>query len=312
MQQINPWRKIYDLPQSTDPYTYGKPDFALYLDVEPTNGCTFNCLFCARQQMKRPIGYMDLDLYKEICKQAKEYGAHGIRLLRWGEPLLHKQIDEFVKIAKEHSLCTHITTNGMLLDDKMIIRLIESGIDTIIISLQGTNKDEYNKVRNTDKYDVVSNNIKRLVEIRDELKVDNPYVHISTTITDETVAQVKDWERYWSSIVDSTGWGYTWFKRLKDKTKVQDLIDRSKKLPHNFKCIEVMNKLSIDWDGTVSPCCLDYDQQLTIGNIKDNNLMELWKSPQAEAIRTLLGQKRQDLFTLCSGCELNYDFRGKK
>ena len=72
-----------------------------------------------------------------------------------------------------------------------------------------------------------------------------------------------------------------------------------------------MNKLSIDWDGTVSPCCLDYDQQLSIGNINKDNLLDLWNSEELKAIRTLLANKRQDVLLLCSTCELNYPFRGK-
>ena len=310
-KMTNPWRKIYDLPQSKDPYTYGVPKFALYLDVEPTNGCMYDCLFCARQQMTRPIGYMDINLFREICKQAKEYGCLGIRLLRWGEPLLHKDIDRMVSMAKSYNLLTHMTTNGLLLDDNMCNKLIDAGLDSIIVSLQGTTEEEYNKVRNTDKYKCIHDNILNLVRIKKDRGVNHPWVHVSTTITDETDKQTKEWKDYWNSIVNSTGVGYTWFKRLEDKSRVEDLVDRSKELLHNFRCIEVMNKLSIDWDGAVSPCCLDYNQQLTIGNINNTNLMELWKSPQVKAIRTLLGQKRQDIFNLCSGCELNYNFRGK-
>jgi radical SAM protein with 4Fe4S-binding SPASM domain len=309
MIKRNPWRRIYDHPQSLDPHKNGIPEFALYLDVEPTNVCMFDCLFCARQQMKRPLGYMNMDMCEEICRQAELFGCMGIRYLRWGEPLMHPRIDEMVEIAKDHNLLTHITTNGYMLAEPMCHRLIDAGLDSIIISLQGTTGEEYNNVRNTDVYNKIEGNIEQLMSIKEG---GLPWVHVSTTVTDESDKQIKEWENKWNGIVDSTGWGYTWFKRLKNKERVEDLIKRAKALPHHFKCIEVMNKLSIDLDGTVSPCCLDYDQQLSIGNIKETDLMTLWKSPQANAIRTLLGQKRQDILVLCSGCELNYAFRGKK
>lgn len=306
----NPWREIYDHPKSVDPFKHGMPKFALYMDIEPTNDCNLSCKFCVRKQMKRDIGYMDLDLYKEICRQAEKYGCRGIRLLRWGEPLLHPQICDFVRVAKSHNQLTHITTNGTLLDKQLAKDLITSGLDSIIFSFQGLNEKEYTKLRGH-HYNKIINNIYQLLDLRDKLDVKNPWIHISTTVTDESENEIEEFRNKWEKIVDSVGVGYTWFRRLKDKHSVSEFIKRSKKLPHNFRCIEVMVKLSIDWDGTVSPCCLDYDRQLSIGNIKEKNLLNLWNSEEANAIRTLLSNRRQDMFVLCSTCELNYPFRGK-
>lgn len=305
----NPWRKVYDSPSSKDPFIHGVPWFALYLDIEATNFCDFDCVFCVNKQMTRKKGFMDLDLYEDICNQAQSYNCKGIRLLRWGEPLLHKGIVEMVKIAKSHKLLTHITTNGYLLDENLSEQLIQKGLDSIIISMQGTTPEEYAKFRG-DNYERVKKNIIGLMRARNSTNRKNPYVTVSTTVTDESDKEINRFVKHWKERVDDVCWGYTWFRRLKDKSDVKELIKRAKKLPHRFKCIEVQNKLSIDWDGTVSICCLDYDQQLSIGHVSDN-LMWLWKSPQAQAIRTLLSQKRQDLFVLCSVCELNYSFRGK-
>ncbi len=139
----------------------------------------------------------------------------------------------------------------------------------------------------------------------------NPYISISTTVTDETEEEIDKFKQKWGAVADHVGIGYTWFKRLKNKEPVKDLVKRAKKLPHTFKCQEVMVKLSIDWDGSVSPCCLDYDGQLTVDNIKERNLKDIWESQEVGAIRTLLNHKKQDMFVLCQTCELNYNFRGK-
>jgi len=306
---INPWREVYDLPQSVDPWKNGVPDFALYLDVEPTNFCNFKCEFCVGQQQgKRKRGHMSLDMFAEICRQAEKYGCRGIRFLRWGEPLLNKDFFEMIRMAKNHGLLTHVTTNGILLKDAE--QFIETGIDSVIISLQGLNAEEYKRLRKGN-YDVLVSRIVNLKCTRDELGANNPFISLSTTVTDETQEEVDAFKKKWEGIVDYVGVGYTWFKRLEDKSGVQDYLSRAKKLPHLFKCQEVMVKLSIDWDGTVSPCCLDYDQQLAVGNIQNDDLMELWNSEDVKAIRTLLSHKRQDMFTLCQTCELNYNFRGK-
>lgn len=310
IDRINPWRRVYDCPSSKDPFVYGVPHFALYLDVEPTSNCNFDCLFCVNQQMKRKKGFMKIELFEEICRQADNYDCEGIRFLRWGEPLLHPDIVEMVKIAKKHGLLTHITTNGYPLDKNLSELLIRAGLDSIIVSMQGTTPEEYSRLRGKNNYSIVKKNIFNFMKIREDRK--NPFVTISTTVTDESEKEIDQFIKRWKKIVDDVCWGYTWFSRLQgiNKYKAKEFIERAKELPHNFKCIEVQTKLSIDWDGVVSPCCLDYDRQLSIGHVNDD-LLWLWKSPQAQAIRTLLSQKRQDIFTLCSVCRLNYPFRGK-
>ncbi len=302
----NSWRKIYDLPQSVNPWKNGVPNFALYLDIEPTNYCNYKCKFCVGQQQgKRSRGYMEKDLYLKICKQAKEYDCKGFRFLRWGEPLLHPDMMWMIKTAKKYGMLTHMTTNGHLLEHKYK-ELIDSGLDSIIVSLQGLSSDEYGKLRNGDFQKIM-----RGIDKLRGYKKKNPWITISTTVTDEKKEDIAAFKKELEKIVDEVSIGYTWFKRLENKKPVKDLIKRAKKLPHKFKCQEVMVKLSIDWDGAISPCCLDYDQQLTVGNIEKDDLMDMWKSKEVIAIRDLLSSKKQDKFVLCSTCELNHSFRGR-
>jgi radical SAM protein with 4Fe4S-binding SPASM domain len=309
MHRKNPWRNVYDLKSSKDPWKNGIPKFALYLDIEPTNHCNFNCAFCVSKQSKRKRGYMSEEIFNKICEQGKKYGTTGIRFLRWGEPLLHPSIADMIKTTSSNGLLSHITTNGSLLTKELSKKLVENGLDSIIISMQGLEKYEYTKLRGNN-YDKMIDGLNNLLEARGNKKL--PYITISTTITNESKNEVDDFKKKWLEKVDNVSVGYTWFKRLENKKPVINFIDRAKKLPHLFKCQEVMVKLSIDWDGTISPCCLDYDQQLSIGNIHKDDLMTIWNSDDVNAIRTLLSNKRQDMFTLCRTCELNYDFRGKE
>ena len=210
-------------------------------------------------------------------------------------------------MAYKYSLLTHITTNASLLKPNLSINLLPY-LDSIIISMQGTDEKEYKKFRGNN-FNELFKNIEYLKHDRDECN-DSTHITISTTITDETPEQIETFKNKWKLYADDISIGYTWFKRLENKDSVQEEIKRARLLPHYFKCQEVMVKLSIDWDGTVSPCCLDFNQQLSIGNIKKHTLEELWDGEQVKAIRTLLSNKRQDVFDLCKTCELNYGFRG--
>jgi radical SAM protein with 4Fe4S-binding SPASM domain len=308
----NPWRAVYDLPESIDPFIYGVPAAPLYLDIEPTNHCNMECLFCTGQQQgKRSRGFMDFNLFIDIVEMAYAAGVKGIRFLRWGEPLLSPKLFDMIKLVKSFGMLTHVTTNGKLLTVENITKLIDSGLDSIIVSFQGVDDAGYREMRKESSENIVSN-LMNLKNMRDKTHAKKPHIAVSTTVTDENKAAIRQFEESMMMYADHVGVGYTWFKRLNDRSAVKDIVPRAQKLTHNFKCIEVMNKVSIDWDGIVSPCCLDYDQQLTIGDIKKNTLMEIWTSQNLKAIQHLLQHKQQDLFVLCSTCELNYDFRGKK
>jgi MoaA/NifB/PqqE/SkfB family radical SAM enzyme len=307
---LNPWKKIYQSPQVVNPYRTGSPRFALYIDVEATNHCNMKCLFCVRQQMSRPKGFMDIRLFREICKQAKRYGAQGIRFSRWGEPLLHPGILGMIETAKKSGLLTYLATNGLLCDKKTSEGLMRSGLDCLNFSMQGVSEREYNALRNNRAYSRLKENIVNFALLREREKTGSPFLRISTTITNEKASEINRFRNDWARFVDEVGIGYTWFKRLRDKSKVFPWLRRAQPLPTRFRCFEVMYKLNIDWDGMVTACCLDYDRQLSLGRMQEASLLAFWQSPQLKALRSLLLEKRQDLFLLCSTCELNYGFRG--
>ena len=75
--------------------------------------------------------------------------------------------------------------------------------------------------------------------------------------------------------------------------------------------MEVRYKMSVDWDGYVSACCLDYDRQLTIDHCDRDDLNTLWHNPKLRRIQSITGSGDLGKLKLCSSCELNYPFRGK-
>lgn len=297
-------KKIFSEIYRKYPYKFKLPSFPPMLDIEATNACNLDCLMCSRQIMTRKVGFMDFDLYKRIIDEAAREGAIRIRLIRWGEPLLHPQIIDMIKYAKSKNLLVHITSNGILLNRSMAEKLLNAGLNGISISMQGLNKEEYEKIRNKGKYEILVENIKQLEAVRKEHNRKSFYIHVGTSILDETDSEVKEFIREWYSVVDTVSCSFTSLRGLQDVERVKELIPRQRVPPPSRKlCTEVRRKLSIDWNGDVTACCGDFNCELKLGNVKESSLKELWHSKKLEGMRKILARGEKDKIPFCRLCD---------
>jgi len=290
----NPFRNIYDSKKFKDILKHKNiPEFPFIVDIELTNRCNLKCKMCARNIMTRKTGFMLEETFDRVLEECTEYNI-PIRFIRWGEPFLHPRILTFSDKVKDAGIPLHITTNGLLLKEQHIHHLIDIGLDSIIFSMQGATKREYNKIRGG-KYQLLSNNIKKLVELRGEN--DKPFIHITCTVSDyEKNKNIKKFKGYWSNIVDLVTIGRTNWSRINNSSG------------EYANCKEPWQKLSVDWDGKVTCCCGDYDNLLTIGNINKESLWNIWNyNLMLDGIRALLSNNMNRSLTLCKNCYLAYE-----
>lgn len=301
MTRENPFNEIYHSKQYKDQHSYSFPEI---VDVELTNHCNLNCRMCARQNMTRLKGFMANEIFEQVADECNTYRA-GARLIGWGEPFLNKNIIDYCRYFKSKIVSSyydnspessplHITNNGQIITKKEMKALVEIGLDSIIFSFQGATKDGYEYMRRGASYDLLKNNILKLVEIRGNNP--KPYIHISSTMQGESKEEIGAFVDYWDKIVDSVGTGIT--KPLK-KTDGE--------LVQYRPCLEVFHKLTVKWDGQVSACCGDSNNLLVVGNLKDDTLKNIWdNSPELRAIRLLLLNNRHRTLTLCKDCDHAY------
>lgn len=310
----NPFRKIYDSKNyKTVLRRKERPeDFPYLVDVELTNHCNLNCLFCGQQVMKRPKGFMDEKVFKKIADECAKFST-PIRLIRWGEPFLHPKIIDFCRYAKSKNLLLHITNNGLAIKESDMWALVEMGLDSLIFSFQGADKEGYELMRNNKFYDNLAANVLKFVEIRGKKK--KPFIHISSTMLNEPPEKINKFVKYWGGIVDSVGVGSTNLSRLsRNQIKSLEVAKKLNGLKNQETvekiyrpCTEVYQKLSVDWDGKVTCCCNDFDNFLTVGNINQSSLHYIWhNSRDLKIFRELLDKEKFKSLTLCSTCYHTY------
>ena len=239
------------------------------LIIEPTNTCNLRCTFCfVTEGMTREGGFMDLDLFKKIiddCPDLEHLCMHN-----WGEPLLHKDIFKMIEYAKNKGVnYVVMNTNGTLFTDKMIDRIVDSKLDIIRFSIDGS-AETFKRVRGVELQNI-ERNINKLKKVKEKRR---PKLKMGVvfTVEEDTEGDAEDYITHWEKIVDHV--------RLQPK-----LITS----PRNQACPEPFGKdygkLVVLWDGRVIPCCVDYNASLTIGNIQNDTISNLWKNEKMDLLR---------------------------
>lgn len=137
------------------------------LYVEPTTSCNLRCKTCIRHGWNEKEGFMDLGLYKKLIHSASQVPTfEKVSLWGWGEPLLHPHIAEMVAEAKRAGVKTQMISNGMLLKQELAESLTLAGLDSLIISIDSPNANEYAQIRTGAVLPKVINNIRTLIDIR--------------------------------------------------------------------------------------------------------------------------------------------------
>jgi len=260
------------------------------LIIEPTNTCNLRCTFCfVTEGMTREGGFMDLDLFKKIiddCPDLEHLCMHN-----WGEPLLHKDIFKMIEYAKNKGVnYVVMNTNGTLLTDKMIDQIVDSKLDIIRFSIDGS-AETFKRVRGVElkKIEQNINKLKNVKEIRrPELKMG-----VVFTIEEDTEGDVEDYITHWEQIVDHV--------RLQPKLITSP---RTEVCPEPFG--KDYGKLVVLWDGRVIPCCVDYNANLTVGSVQNDTIQNLWKNEKMDLLRKQhLNGQFPDTCANCNECESN-------
>lgn len=290
----------------------GDVQLPYYLDVELTNFCNFNCCFCptGTKAMQRMRGHMPDNVADAIAENVKKYNIPAVRFIRWGEPTLHPNYLSILEKVKKTGALIHINTNGSLLDEEQIQKLLDMHLDSIKFSFQGADEGTYNEMREGGDYLRLLDIVRKFHEMRGEK--DYPYIQISTTLTGETAEQIEGFKSDIGDYCDYYNVGYTKLNHLnvdtmnideEEKKKIRRLQEHET-INHTFRpvCVEAFDKLSINWNGDVTLCCGDYDNFMLVGNILDMDLKQIFNSRAADIYRDAIAKMQYGKIKCCSNC----------
>ncbi|MBS3096743.1 radical SAM protein [Candidatus Woesearchaeota archaeon] len=271
--------------------------FPKSFNIEPTNACNVNCSFCPRLESSKSIGYMDFDLFRKIIDESSNYGGRHFSFFKDGESLLHPKLPAMIEYAKKaHPGNTiNLSTNAILLDEKKAAEIINAGLDTINMSVNAATPETYKKLLNSDKFERVVENVNNFLKIKKELNASNPVVTVQ--MIDMEVAQndVPLFYQTWNDkdVVVRVRPFLNWTGVRKDEHAVK----RSR-----YPCNYLWNFPSINWDGRVSVCCVDYSEDGIIGDVNKQSLAEIWNGYTIRKYREMHLNGEFDKLPVCKNC----------
>lgn len=284
----------------TRPKTFTVGEFPLHLDIEAVGFCNLKCPFCAMRQKSidcGPQSFMPLETFKKIIDEGAKHGLCAIKLnsCERGEPLLNKNLPEMIAYAKEKGIMDiYFNTNAVLLTREIGKKLIESGLDRISISFEGTEPEFYEKSRTGASFEKVVKNIKDFIQLREEMKSITPLVRIQTVSLPELAPKLNKYKEFWEKIADEVS-----FIDYRDYAKDQG------SLVSDWVCPFLWQRMLITWDGTISFCQLDYYNSLNLGNInKGDSIRNAWRGESINNLRELHKTGRAHQVKLCHTCDI--------
>lgn len=260
------------------------------------------------KQVGRPLKQMEWDLYKkiidDICKF--EDKVKVIRLYKDGEPLLNKYFPDMVRYAKESGCCDRVdtTTNASLLTQEKAIQVAEAGLDRINISIEGVTEKQYldfSGYRLKSFQDIVDNvagfykhkgNCEMIVKINgDTLSEDDKKKFVDTfgpiadgIYVEHIMACWPEFELRGGLEVNSSYGIYG------------QEIEEQQVCPYPFYSI------SVNSDGLVSLCFIDWGKKLVIGDLNSESIVDIWKGDKLKEYRLMFLNKQRLSHPVCGSC----------
>ena len=259
--------------------------FTVY--VEPTNRCNLSCNFCPQSlaDYKDRAGYwehMDVALYRKVIGEIGTMGIRSLKLYFFGEPLLHPQIGELLRLATGACERVELTTNGMPMTAIRAQEIIDAKVDYIRVSVYDHIAHPENVVRN----------VRTLWEKRQLHAAQKPFIFIK--VFDQTQADAVRGD--YADISDEIG--------CEELHSIgSDMVQIKRLSGSHVACPYPFYNLVVKSNGDVVPCCVAWETSLVVGNVRQQTLAEIWRGEPLARIHRLHLEGRGRELAACANCD---------
>ena len=298
---------------TSKPVQWGYP---ISISFEPTTSCNLRCPECPSglRAFTRTTGMLQEDFFSQTIDQLSKDLLYLVFYFQ-GEPYLNPAFLDMVKYASGKGIYTATSTNAHYLNDTNSRKTVESGLDRLIISIDGTTQDVYQQYRVGGKLEKVLEGARNIVKWKKELKSKTPFIFFQFLVVkpnehqveeikelgkeigvDEVrfkTAQVYDYQNDPNQLIPTIQKFSRYRKNEAGNYEVKNSLDNH--------CWRLWHATVITWDGLVVPCCFDKDAQHALGDLKGVPFKEIWHNEQYIHFRRQILQSRRNI-EICANC----------
>jgi radical SAM protein with 4Fe4S-binding SPASM domain len=264
---------------------------------------------------------MNMEVFKRIIDEIGQY-VYRVNLYGFGEPFLYDKTLNMVRYASDRNISVGITSNFNTINDDMLEPIILSGLEHLVVSIDGIDQSSYQKYRVGGDFNRVINNLRKLQEIKKKMNKNFPILDWQFLVMKHNVSLRPQAE----AIARELGMGMRYScigVDIQDESQRQEWLPEDEALSqYNYKtlrpkgienlktCSWLYRTVFINWDGGVSPCCNYYtgDKIHDFGNILEKTFAEIWNGHAYSVARKLVSRQilandEQAKNNICRSCE---------
>ncbi len=311
----NAWQIYRSFQKSRKTKTAQIKGLPISISVEPTTACNLRCPECPSglRSFTRPTGNLDASSFYRLID---EIGDTLIYLIFYfqGEPFLHKELDHMIRYASDRGIYTATSTNAHFLNEETAVKTIESGLDRLIISIDGATQETYASYRKEGKLDNVLQGTQNIVKARKSLKAHHPHIlwqFLVVKPNEHEIPKIKEMAKAYG--VDQVGFktaqiydyqfGNELIPSIEKYARYHQLDNGQYAIKNAMEneCWKMWHSCVITWDGRVVPCCFDKDARHVMGKTAEQSFVDIWNSSPYTSFRETLVHSR-DQIDMCKNC----------
>lgn len=286
------------------------------ISFEPTTSCNLRCPECPSglRAFTRPTGMLQQDFFRSTIDQLHRDLFYLVFYFQ-GEPYLNPGFLEMVQYAGQKGIYTATSTNAHYLTSENARKTVESGLDRLIISIDGTTQEVYEQYRIGGKLEKVLEGARNIVRWKKELQSRTPFIIFQFLVVKPNEHQIREVR----ALAREIGVDDVWLKTAQvydyanDPNQLIPTIDKYSRYRKNpegafeFRnalqnhCWRAWHATVITWDGLVVPCCFDKDAQHRLGDLKGKSFKEIWQHADYRNFRAKLLESRSNI-DICANC----------
>jgi len=290
------------------------PALPAKIAIEINNSCNHKCFFCPNPTMDRTRSVMEEKLLYRIMEDARSNGIKELSFYSTGEPFLNRKLPDYVRYAKEIGFdYVFLSSNGGKAVSKRILPVLEAGLDSLKFSINAGDRETYAKVHGHDEFEDVVRNLELVSEYRK--RTGSPKsLFVSFVVTEMSEPTFDRLQERIGDLVDEIGrypfmvLGTPLRRRVESDGTERPFVGYEDVKPNEdvearleLPCFQLWSYLNVTLEGYLTACCSDFNNDLVVGNLQKNSLIDAWHSPEFRELRAQHIRK-EVAGTMCESC----------